>query len=165
MVRGARLLLLIVAGVLAAWVWVALHPSPEKLIRKQLDGVAHAVSFGPNEGYIAKLSGAEGLANFFSTNVDVKIDVPGHQEHRLAGREEIQQAALGLRASLKGVTVTFPDIAVVVNADKEAAIADVTLQVKISGEQEMIVQEVKFTFGKINGKWLIVKVETVRTLQ
>jgi len=164
-VKWPRLLLLAVAGALAAWAWVVLHPSPERLIRKQLDGVARAASFGPSQGVLSKLSSAENLADFFSTNVDVKIDVPGHQEHRLAGREEIQQAALALRASVQGVAVSFPDVTVIVNADQESAIADVTLQVKIAGEQDVIVQEVKVTLRKINGPWLIVKVETVRTLQ
>ena len=163
--KWPRMLLLAVIGALLAWAWVALHPSPERLIRKQLDGVARAASFGPSQGYLAKLSGAESLAGFFSTNVEINIDLPGHQEHRLAGREEIQQAALAARASVRGVAVAFPDITIVVNAGRESALADLTLQAKVAGEPDMIVQEVKATLRHINGQWLIVKVETVRTLQ
>jgi hypothetical protein len=163
-VNWRRRVLLVAVAALGVWAWVALHPSPERLIRKQLEGVARAVSFGANEGNLTKLAGAERLGGYFSTNVDVQINVPGRQEHRLAGREEIQQAALAARASVQALSVAFPDVTVIVNADEESAVADVTLQARIGGEPDMIVQEMKFTLRKINGQWLIVKVETVRTL-
>jgi len=164
-VKWPRLFLLAVVVALGAWAWIVLHPSPERRIRRQLEGVAHAASFGPNQGSLAKLAGAASAADFFATNVEVQIDVPGYQGHRLAGREEIQQAALASRASVRSLTVTFPDITVIVNADQESAVADLTLQARVAGEQEMIVQEMKVTLRKINGQWLIIKVETVRTLQ
>jgi len=163
--KWPRLLLLAVVVGLMAWAWVAMHPSPEKLIRKQLDGVARAASFGPNQGALAKLAGAESLEDFFSTNVEIKIDVPGHQEHRLMTRSEIPQVAMGVRASVRSLSVAFPDVTVTINADQESAIADATLQVKVADEPDMIVQEVKVTLRKSKGQWLIVKVETVRTLQ
>jgi hypothetical protein len=162
--KWPRLVLLAAAAALLAWAWVALHPSQERLIRKQLDGVARAASFGPNQGNLAKLASVERLPDYFSTNVEIKIDLPGHHEHRLMGRDEIPPAALAARASVRSLSVTFPDVTVIVNADQESAVADVTLQVKVSGEPDMMVQEVKVTLQKINGQWLIVKVETVRTL-
>ena len=163
--KWPRLLLPAIVLALLAWAWVALHPSPEKRIRKQLDGLARRASFGPNQGTLAKLASAEGLEDYFSTNVEINIDVPGHQEHKLMGRAEIPQAAMAARASVKSLSVAFPDITVIVNADQESAIADATLQVKVSGEPDVIVQEVKITLRKTDGQWLIVKVETVRTLQ
>ena len=82
----------------------------------------------------------------------------------MAGREEIQQAALAARASVTALIVTFPDVTVMVNADHESAAADLTLQAQVPGQPDMFVQEVKITLRKINGQWLIVKAETVRTL-
>src|SRR5580658_4526241 len=105
--KWPRLLLLAVVLALLAWAWVALHPSPEKLIRKQLDGVARAASFEANQGTLAKLAGAESLEDFFSTNVEIKIDVPGHREHRMMGRSEIPQVAMGVRASVRSLSVAF----------------------------------------------------------
>ena len=66
---------------------------------------------------------------------------------------------------MQSLTVTFPDVTVIVDSDQESAVADLTLQARVSGEQEMVVQEMKATLRKINGQWLIVKVETVRTLR
>jgi hypothetical protein len=164
-VKWSRFILSAAVVALAVWVWMALHPDPERLIRRQLDGVARTVSFGPNEGTLAKLRAAQKLADFFATNVEVNINVPGRVDHRLVGREDVQQAALAARASVQSLNVAFPDVTVIVNADKESAVADLTLQARVGGEQDMIVQEMKFTFRKINGEWLITKVETVRTLQ
>ena len=163
--KWRRLVLLAVVAALGVWAWVALHPSAERVIRKQLEGVARAVSFGPKEGNLARLVRAERLGDFFSTNVDVEIEVPGREEHRMAGRAEIQQAALAARASAQSLSVAFPDVTVIMNADRESAVADATLQARVGGETDLIVQEVKFTLRKIDGEWLIVKVETVRTLR
>jgi hypothetical protein len=163
-VKWPRFFLFVVVAALGVWGWIVLHPSPERLIRKQLDGVARAVSFGPDQGNLARLASAERLGGFFSTNVEVQIDVPGRQEHRLAGRDEIQQAALGARASLHALRVIFPDVTVIISADEESAVADLTLEAQSEGEMDRIVQEMKVTLRKINGQWLIVKVETVRTL-
>jgi hypothetical protein len=164
-VKWLRYFPLAVVVALGAWAWVALHPTPERLIRRRLEALARAASFGPNQGYLAKLAGAERVADFCATNIDINIDVPDRQEHRLAGREEIQQAALALRASARALTVTFPDVTVLVSADQQSAVADLTLQAQLAGEHDMIVQEVKVTLQKINGQWLLVKVETVRTLR
>jgi hypothetical protein len=164
-VKWPRFFLLAVVVALAAWAWVALHPDSERQIRRRLEGLAHAASFGPNQGYLAKLAGAQSLAGFCATNVEVNIDVPGRQEHGLAGREDIQQAALAMRASARALTVTFPDVTVQVSADQQSAVADLTLQAQVPGEHDMIVQEVKATLQKIDGQWLIVKAETVRTLK
>jgi hypothetical protein len=53
---------------------------------------------------------------------------------------------------------------VTVAPDKQSAVADLTVQANISGEPDPIVQEMKFTLRKIDGRWLITRVETVRTL-
>jgi hypothetical protein len=164
-VKWSRFFLIAIVVALGAWAWVALHPSPERLIRRRLESVAHAASFGPGQGFLSKVAGAQSLANSCATNIEVKIDVPGHQEHSLASREDIQQAALAMRASIRALTVTFPDIIVNVSADQQSAVADLTLEARVAGESDMIVQEVKVTLQKIDGKWLMTKVETVRTLK
>lgn len=163
--KWPRLLLIATAWAIAGLAWLALHPTPERQIRKQLETAVRSASFGPNQGMLAKVAGASRLADCFTTNVEINIDVPGRQEHRLASRVEIQQAAMALRASVQSVSVALPDITIVVNPDKESATADVTLEVRIAGESDMNVQEARITLRKINGDWLITKAETVKTLQ
>ena len=160
--KWSRLILLAVVAALGVWAWTALHPSAERLIRKQLDGVARAASFGSGEGSLATLAAADNLGDFFSTNADVQVELPDRQEHRLAGREEIRQAAMAARAAVQALSVTFPGVAVTVNADQESAVADVLVLARVPGERDTIERQMKFTLRKIDGQWLIVKVETVR---
>jgi hypothetical protein len=149
---------------LGIWLWTVLFPSPEKVIRKRLTELARTVSFSPNEGNLARLADAENLAFFFSTNIEVNIDMPGHERHVFAGREEITQAVLAARSAVSGLDVKFPDIVVAIAPDKQSAVADLTVEANISNERDPIVQEMKFTLHKTDGKWLVTRVETVRTL-
>lgn len=160
----ARIILLILLAALGVWLWTILFPSPEKIVRRQLTKLAADVSFSQNENNLVKIADAQSVADFFSSNVVVNIDVPGHEEQTIAGRDEITQAALLSRQQATDLDVKFPDVNVTVAADKLSATADVTLQATVSGEANAIIQEVKFTFEKVGGQWLISKVETVRTL-
>jgi hypothetical protein len=160
----SRLILPAVLAALGVWLWMVLFPSPEKIVRRQLLKLAQDVSFSQNENNLVKIADAQSVADFFSSNVEVNIDVPGHEEQTLAGRDQITQAALISRQQVTDIDVKFPDMNITVAADKLSATADVTVQATVSGEPNAILQEVKFTFEKIGGQWLISKVETIRTL-
>jgi hypothetical protein len=157
---------LVLAAALLAfgiWMWTVLFPSPEKAIRKRLVELARTASFSSNEGNLMRLAGAQSLGFFFSTNIEVNIDVPGHR-HDFVGRGEIIQAALAARSAVAGLMVKFPDINITVAPDKQSAVADLTVEARVSGQQDLIVQEMKFTLQKTDGKWLVTRIETVRTL-
>ncbi len=157
-----RILLLAALVALGLWFWTLLFPAPEKVIRQRLTKLAWTVSFSSNEGEVMRLAGARNLAGFFSTNVEINIDVPGRVHHDLMGREEITQAALATRSAFGSLTVKFPDIKVTVAPDRQSAVADLTLEAHIAGEPDPIVQEMKFTLQQTDGEWLITRVETVR---
>src|SRR5208282_2079589 len=105
-----RLVLFAALLALGVWLWFVLFPSPEKIIHQRLTELARTASFSSGESDLARLSAAQRLAGFFSTNVEINIDVPGRIQHRLVGRDEIQQAALGARSTLSRLKVQFPDI-------------------------------------------------------
>ncbi len=159
-----RLVLAAALVALGVWLWFVLFPSPEKVIRKRLTGLARTASFSSNEGNLARLTAAQNLAGFFATNVEININVPGRIQHNFLGRDEIKEAVLGARSTLGGLKVQFPDINITVTPDKQSAVADLTVEARVSGEQDLIVQEMKFTLQKIDGEWLVTHVETVRTL-
>lgn len=160
----SRIVLLIVVAAVGVWLWMTFFPNPEKIVRRQLVKLAGDVSFSKDENNLVKIADAQSVADFFASNVVVNIDVPGHEVPSLAGRAEITQAALLSRQQVTDLQVKFPDVNVTVAADKLSATADVTVQATVSGQANAIVQEVKFTFEKIDGQWLITKVETVRAL-
>jgi len=158
-----RFLMLAALVALGLWVWTLLFPAPEKVIRQRLTQLARTVSFSSDESQVMRLAGARNLAGFFSTNIEVNIDIPGHTHHNFMGREEITQAALASRSGTGSLTVRFPDIRVTVAPDRQSAVADLTVEANIPGEPDPIVQEMKFTLQNIDGEWLITRVETVRT--
>jgi hypothetical protein len=158
--------LVLLAALIAAgfWLWTILFPSPENIVRRRLAQAASEASFKSGENPLVSAARAETFAGFFSTNVEVDINLPEHGQHNFVGRDEIMQAAAGAHSAVSSLKVEFPDMNVTVGPDKLSAVADATLKVQAAGEKDFYVQEMKFTFQKIGGDWLITRVETVRTL-
>jgi hypothetical protein len=162
---AARLFLIALVAAVGLWLWGVLFPNPDRAVRKRLAETARAASFASGQSYFSRLSSAQRLADYFATNVEVNLDIPGHHERQWAGREEILQAALGARTTLNSLNVTFPDVTLIIGPDKESATADLTAEARISGESDLFVEEMKFTLRKFGGQWLITRVQTVQTLQ
>lgn len=151
--------ILITAGV---WLWTLVFPSAEKVVRKRLAQVAAEASFNSGENPLVIAVRSENLASRFSTNVEVNLNAPGFERLQFSGRADITQAAAGARTRLSSLKVEFPDVSVTVAPDRQSAVADVAVKVQAAGEKDSAVQEVKFTFQKIGGDWLITRVESVR---
>jgi hypothetical protein len=160
--RLVGMALLVVAVV---WLWGVVFPSADKVIRKRLEETARAASFAHGQSYFSRLASAQRLADFFAPNVQIDIDIPGHQERRFSGREEILQGALSARATLDSVKVTFADISLNIEPDKQSATADLTAEARLSGDPDPDVQELKFILRKFDNQWLISRVQTVQILQ
>lgn len=158
--------LILLAAVIAGgvWLWTVFFPSPEKIIRHRLAEVAQAASFKAGEPPLMAIGKARKLSGFFNTNVAVSLTEPEHFEQTFANRDEIARAAAGARSEFNGLTIKFLDVNVTVGADKQSATADLTVQVQSPGQKDFAAQEIKVSFQKIGGEWLITRVETVRTL-
>ena len=159
-----RLLLVAGFGALAIWIWRVLFPSPEQVIRKRLGELAQAASFSSKEAPLASLANSATLASFFTDDVEFILDVPGHSQQKVSGRDQLLQAAMSARSALGGLSVEFLDINVIVGPDKTSAVADLTAKGRVQGEPDLLVQELKLTLKKIQGHWLISRLETVKTL-
>jgi len=84
-------------------------------------------------GVYRALPAAKVSQDFFSTNVEITINVPGQEQATFASRAEITQAALGAREKIKSLSVKFPDADVTLLPDKLSAVADVTVDAAVSG--------------------------------
>jgi len=159
-----RLLLVLAVIALGFWLWTILFPSPEKLIRKRITEVARLASFSQGEGLVPQGLRIQGLANCFAPTIEIAIDVPGSQRHELAGRDEIVQTAGLARQTLRWLKVELLDPTVVVSADKESAVVNLTLRARSSEQKDLTVQELKVMLKKTERQWQIIRIETVRTL-
>jgi hypothetical protein len=158
MVRGVALMLAVAAGV---WICRTFFPGPDVIIRHRLLKLAHAASFSAGDSDLAKLAGARAVPDYFAPRVDIILDLPGHIHHTFNDREDIADKALASRQT-QGLSVAFPDINVSVNPDGATAMADVTLNARVAGDRDDIVEELQITFEKTNDDWLIQRVQSVR---
>ena len=156
--------LLAALAALGFWLWVVFFPSPEKIIRRQLDELARRASFTANENTLARMGAAQSLAGYFSTNAEVHIETREAEQHDLIGREQILQAVVAAQSVLGSMDVKVLDVVVTIAPDKQSATADLTVDANVSGQPEAIVEQVKISLQKINGKWLITRAATVRVL-
>ena len=163
--RIVRLLLVAGSCALAFWCWRLLHPSPERVIRRELAELARIACVPANEGNLPKLANAQKLAGFFTTDVEIDFDLRGRFSQTISGRSELQEKALAARASLSGLTVEFLDVNVTVAPDGQSATTDLTAKANLPGDTVPQVEEVKVDFKKVDGDWLIHHVENVKTLR
>ena len=159
-----RLLLLatLVGG--GIWLWMHFHPGPEKAIRRRLTDVAEHVSFNSGEGMVAKTMRSEKLASYFAREVSLMIDLPEISSHESMSRDEISKFAYLLRSTFRSLKVQCLDPVITLGADKQSAMVDLTIRAETAGDKYLVVQEMKFTMKEVDGEWLILRVETVKTL-
>lgn len=160
-----RLLLPVVLISLGVWLWIYLHPSPEEAIRRQLNKLAAAASFESSEGLIGRAAGAQKLAGFFAAEVSLNMEPRGIFPEQIS-RVEISEQALYLRSQkeIHSFKVKILDPVITLGGDDKSAIVELTLHAETEGEKHLIVQEMKIMMRAVEDDWLIVRMETVRTL-
>lgn len=163
MKRAAQMVTTLAACGLGFWLWTVFFPSPEHAIRSRLNALAGAISFNSNNGLLSKAYDAQKAASFFTTNVEVNVNVTGYEPILLHGRDEVLQA-LNATTQLSALKVEFPDMNISLSPDAKSAKVNLTGKATVPGERDISAQEFNFMLKKINGKWLIYQVETVRTL-
>jgi hypothetical protein len=161
-----KIILLLALLALGFWLWTIFFPNPQQVIRNRLNKLAHLASFSPDEGNISRVAKVQRLGQLFAENVQVVVDVPGADVQNITSREELMQAAMAAKRFTGGLKAEFLDMDIPpLDNDAQSAVVDLTLKAKVSTESDLIVQELKFTLKKINGDWLITRVETVKTLK
>jgi hypothetical protein len=157
-----RLILLVAVAAIGFWIWRAVFPPPQKVIFRRLQRLAEAASVHAGQGYLPRMAGAQRVGGLCAGRVEINIDLPTYHQQMTLTRDDIVQNLMAAKLN-GGLTVRFPDINVTVAKDGMSARADVTLKAHVPGEQDDIIQQMRVTFQKIDGDWLITKVETVRT--
>jgi len=159
-----RIAALLALAALGYWLWTVFFPSDEAIIRKRLTKVATLMTFDSQEGNIARAMNVNEAAGYFARDVEIIIDTPAQSKFTLSGRDELTQRALGVRMLLKGLAVRFLDLNITLAPDNSEATVNLTGEARVPGDRDLFVQELKFFLRKIEGQWLIIRVETVRTL-
>lgn len=159
-----RLLWLALAGGLAFWLWTVFFPSEEQQVRKHLAQTAKAASFSGTEGTLSQIGGVTEFIGCFTPDVELDFDLPRQGRVTVQGRDEIMAIAAQVRRYTSALKVEFLDVSVKLAQDHESASAVLTARAEIPTDKDFSVQEMKFTLKRINRRWIINRVETVKTL-
>ena len=160
-----RLVLLLGLIALGYWGWTVMFPSPQKVIRSRLLKMAQLASFSTGQGNLSRVADIQRLGMYFTDEIEVVMDVPGIGTHTFNRREEVTQAAMGAKSVVSSVKAELIDIEIDLAPSKQVANADLTLRATVNGQKDFIIQELKFSLRKVNGDWLVNKIQTVKTLK
>jgi hypothetical protein len=159
-----RLVLLVVLVAIGYWLWTVFFPNPQKAIRNRLVKAARLASFSAGQGNISRVAAIESLGNYFTEEIEIKVDVPNYESHTFNRRDELMQAAMAAHGAVSSLKVDFPDIKVDIDPGQQSATAEVTLRADINGEKDAVIQELRIYLKKADGNWLIYRLDTLRTL-
>ncbi len=62
-----------------------------------------------------------------------------------------------------GFHVEFLDVNVTLQPDKSSAVVEMTVKGQISGDRDLLVEELKLRLTNLDGEWLIDRAETKKT--
>jgi hypothetical protein len=165
MKRLFRVVLVLVLIGLGIWLWRYFNPAPEEAIRRHLHKLAEVGSFEPGEGLVAREVAAQKIGAFFGPEIFFNVE-PRDLFPESMTREDLVSNVGILRSSqyIRSLRLKVLDPIITLGADAKSAIVELTLHAESPGERHLLVQEMKFTMKQVEDDWLIVRVETVRTL-
>jgi hypothetical protein len=141
-----------------------LLPNDEKRIRKTLLELADKASAPGSGRALDHLAAAAEVAAFFAPQFEINIETTG-VDLAISERAELIQTVVSARSLPRSARIEFLDIVVNVGTDNKVATAELTARVAISGERDSIVAELRFEMIKLERRWLIRRIETMRTFQ
>ena len=154
-------LLACLAG-LGIWAWTLLFPNPEKIIRKRLAKLGQLASVNSKESPLSQAVISKRLGTFFSSDIEVAVDVEGGEVYTFHGRAEFMQAVTLARSYVNGLEVQLIDPQVNVAPDRQSAVVELGVLAKIGAEKDVDFRALRLTFQKIEGDWLITRAETIK---
>jgi len=164
MKRAVQVLVLAALVIFGCWLWTVMFPSPEAVVRNRLNALAKTLSFKSGSGMISQAFRAQKAAEFFTTDAEIEVNVAGYDPVTMHGRDEVQQAAIMARSRLTSLKIEFPDMNITIDPGGQTAKVNLTGKADIPGERDISAQEFNFLLKKVDGQWLIYRVETVKTL-
>jgi hypothetical protein len=160
--RLLQIIVLLAFAVGGYFVWTWTHPSPEKAIRKQMEKLAETLAGKPGEGNFARVGGINKTLSFFTPNIYINGEGIPQVNESIQGQTELQQALFAARSRLDGA-ITFHEIHVIVGSEATNARVNFHAVARLSGQNEPYSQDLKAEFVKLDGKWLISRVDPIAT--
>jgi hypothetical protein len=161
----AKRLLVLIGLALLVWVGLQYFTSDEQRIKSLLPKLATTASVKADENLIGRALKAERVIGFFADSVSLEIEGPRDVMPKIETKTDIQQSMMALYQQTRDFDLKFLDILVKVADDKQSASVFTTALVRATGETQPYGQELKIKFDKVQGRWLIKRIEAIQTIQ
>lgn|GEM_PF-3132872 len=135
-------------------------------VEKRLLALAEAVSFSEKDSMFLRLGYPEKVRGFFGPTTELDITVGSREAHATLVNSELKERVGLMRATAKGLSVQFLDVAVTMNEALNEATAHLTSKIYFTGEPDYLVQEFRVQLGKqAEQGWRVSRIGTVRTME
>jgi len=160
--RLVAIVALLVGAFGAYWIWGWLHPPPEKVIRRQLEKLTEALS-AKAQGNIARASAVNRALSVFTSDIFINGEGMSRVSESITGKIELQQAIFAAKQQLEG-EVTFEELHITVGPEETNAVARFSAVARLAGQTGPYSQDIKAQFVKVEGDWLINRVDPVNQI-
>jgi hypothetical protein len=154
----------VVLGLVGYWLYGKLFPGDEKVIRALIANAATTASFQPGEGNFARMKAVSDLMGYFTPDVSISLEGVPSEGREIDGIGQLRELAVAARTRLRSADVSFSDVYVEVDSGGETATARVIGHAQISGMDQPWYQELKVSLRKLDGKWKVARVGSVKGL-
>lgn len=156
----ALLCMATVAGLLGLW-W----PTDTRRITKLVEQLAQDVSFRTTEGNLLRLAKVQAVTGRFTEDAVIRFETLGIPEREAVGRDAIHAALLIAQSWPGGLDIRLTDVDVTLGPQPDEARVNLTASANSGRTEGFTAQEFLLQLVKREGKWLIRRVEAVKTLR
>ncbi len=162
--RFARVgvIVLVIGASIAGYRW---WTSPERRIRRVLDGVAEGFSHDAPATALGAVAAVAALQPYLAPEVTVE---PGRPLGVVTGRDAVLATAARLRSSTPSMRIEFVDVQINVGADNQSAEVDCTAMATLqdrAGQESVDAREVIITMNTLDGRWVITRARAIEVLE
>lgn len=167
--KPAKIFFALIAVALVVWLGCKFFPSNEKQIRNRLQELAETVSLKPSDGNIARLMKSQKLASFFAPEIVLQVEFEAWERETssVTKPSDLSEHYLLMttRFGVKLLDLRIVDVLPKIGPDKQSASVLASAIVRVNEQREPIAQELKIDWEKVNRRWVIKRLEAIRTLQ
>lgn len=156
---------LAIAGTVGALLAADPHARESRRVHRRVAQLAQELTFPEGEPALRKLSYAERVSAFFAEAVDLSLSLGPRSREGTMTHAELEEGCRGMRATLRGLEVSFFDIQPTVDPDLRKATVHLTAKIYFKGDPDYFVQEFRLHLQRPEQVWRISKIETVRTMR
>lgn len=162
-----KTLQLLLLAALAVGVWLGYrwwNPGDAELIRRQLTGLVETASFSPAESDIMKLAKVNGLREYLTSDIVLRVNRWDGGSVTLSGYQQLRDAVLGARQRLQSLEIEFSELQTIVADDGLTATSGFVVEVRGGPGRETLVQQLTAEWTKEDGSWRLREVQTVEAI-